>query len=135
MQTESNIKPDKFIIEEHNKKCDVLFSSDIEETERNGETFYTYNLYRLQMRARDNLEETISNNYETWLEVAKQKEEDTLAKEIRTKRNKLLAETDWTQMPDVSTELQEEYKTYRQELRDITNQEEFPYSVIFPQKP
>ena len=135
MQTESNIKPDKFIIEEHNKKCDVLFSSDIEETERNGETFYTYNLYRLQMRARDNLEETISNNYETWLEVAKQKEEDTLAKEIRTKRNKLLAETDWTQMPDVSTELQEEYKTYRQELRDITKQEEFPYSVIFPQKP
>ena len=40
---------------------------------------------------------------------------------LRTKRNKLLAESDWTVMPDspLSAEKQDEWKIYRQELRDI----------------
>lgn len=42
---------------------------------------------------------------------------------IREKRNKLLAETDWYMMPDVNIPVEklEKVKVYRQELRDIVN--------------
>lgn len=42
---------------------------------------------------------------------------------IREKRNKLLAETDWYMLPDVNmpAEKLEKVKIYRQELRDIVN--------------
>lgn len=42
---------------------------------------------------------------------------------IREKRNKLLAETDWYMLPDVNVpaEKLEKVKIYRQELRDIVN--------------
>ena len=46
-------------------------------------------------------------------------------------------ESDWTQANDtaLSQEMVEAYRVYRQALRDITSQEEFPYSVIWPEKP
>lgn len=55
---------------------------------------------------------------------------------VRAKRNIELAESDWTQIPDspLSNELKEEWRIYRQELRDITNYED-PWSVIWPEKP
>ena len=41
---------------------------------------------------------------------------------LRNYRNKLLADSDWTVMPDspLSDSKQTEWKTYRQSLRDIT---------------
>ena len=41
---------------------------------------------------------------------------------LRLQRNNLLAECDWTLLPSspLSTEKQNEYKVYRQALRDIT---------------
>ena len=55
-------------------------------------------------------------------------------KTVREKRDKLLADTDWTMMADVNMEIEkrEKYVNYRQELRDITKQKDFPYNVIFP---
>lgn len=43
--------------------------------------------------------------------------------EIRDKRNRLLASSDWTVMPDspLSESKQNEWKTYRQNLRDLPN--------------
>ena len=60
-----------------------------------------------------------------------------LATEIRTKRNSLLAETDYLLMPDypISEEYLEKVKEYRQQLRDITKQENFPQDVVFPDFP
>ena len=60
-----------------------------------------------------------------------------LATTIRTKRNSLLAETDYLLMPDypISQECLEKVKEYRQELRDITKQDEFPKNVAFPDFP
>ncbi len=57
--------------------------------------------------------------------------------EIRSKRDQLIAETDWTQLDDtiVPKANKAKYKTYRQALRDITKQEGFPYNVVFPEKP
>lgn len=60
-----------------------------------------------------------------------------LATVIRSKRNSLLAETDYLLMPDypISKEYSEKVKEYRQQLRDITKQENFPTEVVFPDFP
>lgn len=60
--------------------------------------------------------------------------DEILAQQIRVKRNSLLAETDYLMMPDypISEEYREKIKQYRQELRDITEQEGFPRDVTFP---
>jgi hypothetical protein len=57
--------------------------------------------------------------------------------EVRAERNRLLAESDWTQLADVvlTDEAKLEWATYRQELRDITAQEGFPFDVTYPTKP
>lgn len=60
-----------------------------------------------------------------------------LADKIRSKRKLLLAETDYLLMPDypISKEYLEKVKEYRQQLRDITKQENFPKNVVFPDFP
>ena len=57
-----------------------------------------------------------------------------LATTIRSKRNLLLAETDYLLMSDypITAEYLAKIKKYRQELRDVTKQENFPTDVVFP---
>jgi hypothetical protein len=49
---------------------------------------------------------------------------------IRHERNRLLAESDWTQLADSPAD-KDKWAVYRQELRDITIQED-PFSIIWP---
>lgn len=55
---------------------------------------------------------------------------------VRTQRNQLLAASDWTQIPDSPLSVEEKglWATYRQALRDITNQED-PFEILWPVKP
>ena len=55
---------------------------------------------------------------------------------IRSRRNIELNESDWTQISDspLTVEKKEEFKVYRQELRDITKYDS-PYDVIWPEQP
>jgi len=57
-----------------------------------------------------------------------------LANAIREERNKLLKESDWTQVLDAPVD-QQAWAVYRQSLRDITLQESFPLNIVFPIKP
>lgn len=57
-----------------------------------------------------------------------------LANAIREERNKLLKESDWTQVLDAPVD-QQAWAVYRQALRDITLQESFPLNIVFPIKP
>ncbi len=59
---------------------------------------------------------------------------EVLASGIRAERNRLLAESDWTQVADAPVD-KAAWATYRQALRDITTQESFPTSVTYPTKP
>jgi hypothetical protein len=54
---------------------------------------------------------------------------------VREKRQQLLLDSDWTQLPDVPEITRIMWVTYRQALRDITEQEGFPLSVVYPVKP
>lgn len=55
----------------------------------------------------------------------------------RVHRDKRLAETDWTQVSDnaLTQEQKDAWKTYRQQLRDISLQEGFPNTVVWPTLP
>lgn len=56
---------------------------------------------------------------------------------IRTERNMLLETTDWTQLPDapLTEEKKEEYRVYRQALRDITRGLNSYQDLVWPVKP
>ena len=52
---------------------------------------------------------------------------------IRAERNKLLVESDWTQLPDAPVDAAA-WATYRQALRDVTDQPN-PFAIVWPQGP
>lgn len=54
-------------------------------------------------------------------------------KSIREKRNKLLAETDFYALSDVT--MTTEMSNYRQQLRDLPSSTSNPDDVVFPTKP
>jgi len=63
--------------------------------------------------------------------------DERTAIDVRRKRNKLLTESDWTQMNDspLDTTDRTTWATYRQSLRDLTSQDGFPHNVTYPSKP
>jgi len=60
-----------------------------------------------------------------------------LADEVRAERNAKLTACDWTQLDDAPlTEAAKiVWQNYRQALRDITSQSEFPINVVWPEAP
>jgi len=63
-----------------------------------------------------------------------EREAEQKAKEVRTQRDALLAETDWTQVADAPVDAQA-YANYRQALRDVPQQSGFPTEVVWPIRP
>jgi hypothetical protein len=59
------------------------------------------------------------------------------AEEARAARDRLLAETDWTQTLDapISTASKEAFRVYRQMLRDVPQQAGYPFEIAWPTKP
>jgi hypothetical protein len=57
--------------------------------------------------------------------------------DVLPKRQKLLYQSDWTQIPNnpLTAEQQAAWATYRQELRDIPQQSGYPFNVVFPVAP
>mgnify|MGYP000813610819 CR=1 FL=1 len=57
--------------------------------------------------------------------------------EIRARRDRLLAATDWAVLPDSPLDAQslEAVKTYRQALRDVPQQDGFPADIQWPELP
>jgi hypothetical protein len=59
----------------------------------------------------------------------------SVAMRVRNKRNVILLDTDWTQSGDSPVADKEVWKTYRQELRDISSQQGFPINITWPTAP
>jgi len=58
---------------------------------------------------------------------------DRLAANLREERDRLLAETDYLALSDNT--MSAAMTTYRQALRDITDQAGFPHDITWPTKP
>ena len=53
----------------------------------------------------------------------------------RSERDRRLAASDWTQLPDVAIANRQAWAVYRQSLRDVTLQANFPTDIIWPAPP
>lgn len=78
---------------------------------------------------------------DTWLnrpllpdEVLQTADDETLWLRVREVRDKLLIESDWVVLSDVTIDNKDEWLVYRQQLRDLTNLTN-PYDVVIPDKP
>lgn len=74
---------------------------------------------------------------EAWQGEVTVEEGPETADEIRARRDRLLAATDWAVLPDSPLDAQslEAVKTYRQALRDVPQQEHFPGAITWPRMP
>jgi len=59
--------------------------------------------------------------------------DSAVAKSVRADRDQRLKDTDWMGLSDVT--MSTEWATYRQELRDVPEQAEFPNTIIWPVEP
>lgn len=59
---------------------------------------------------------------------------NTMASEARTQRNDLLTSCDWTQVEDAPVD-KAAWSAYRQELRNLPEQDGFPLDVEWPKAP
>ena len=107
----------------------------------------SYNLYTtIPFTERKQVEEFVNeycnramcNWWEPYVapEVRAQQKVELQEADKRAERNKLLTDSDWTQMNDspLSNEDKTSWATYRQSLRDITADESWP-DVTFPDSP
>lgn len=60
--------------------------------------------------------------------------DEDAARNARAARNAKIATTDWTQVADSPVD-KAAWATYRQALRDIPQQPDFPHTIIWPAKP
>jgi hypothetical protein len=79
--------------------------------------------------------------HQTWIIIDASQEEiderlNSKWSKTRITRNNYLKECDWTQLSDspLSIDKKLEWSIYRQELRDVTSQED-PFNVVWPIKP
>ena len=60
---------------------------------------------------------------------------DSKLADLRNERTRRLAETDWTQNPDVPEATRQAWATYRQALRDITITQQDLDGCVWPDTP
>jgi hypothetical protein len=83
--------------------------------------------------------DVIAKNPNVWIVKLSDEEKEAIAyeskaNEVRAERDQLLVASDWTQVLDAPVN-QEAWAEYRQALRDIPQQDGFPWDVEFPAKP
>jgi len=75
--------------------------------------------------------------YNVKVEATTAEEQSALADEewkvVRKKRNELLAETDWRAFSDLT--LSDDWKNYRNDLRQIPQTQTDPYNITWPTQP
>ena len=134
----------------------ICFRQNIEEVTTEEGVQYTADEYTLIVPVSQALNKRIEANFEMWLNKAISEDYDREAAEVREARNKLLAESDKEMVLDrlgleaphgdtfseylsflrtIAEMVSGGMAKYRQELRDITKQDGFPYNVDFPEKP
>jgi hypothetical protein len=83
----------------------------------------------------DDLLTLIGSNFEVYVEPTQEEVAAKTANDVRGKRNLLLSISDWTQVSDVPEQTKEKWTQYRQALRDLPEQQGFPFDVVWPTSP
>lgn len=98
---------------------------------------YVYEMHEGRMPWYEGCAEYVNDNYDALITIYESVEKNNLAKAARDKRDKLLEACDYLMALDypLSTAAREQWREYRQALRDIPQQEGFPDNIEWPQKP
>lgn len=153
-------KPEKVTIERHADVAVVTYADNIQSVTVEGEEHFTADLYTEEVQLTPDIEERISGNFDVFLNHAKNTDREKEAATVRAIRNKLLSESDaflaldrfGITIPDnitattmlkalkdffegIKALLAGNWAKYRQALRDLPQQEGFPYVIIWPEKP
>lgn len=96
--------------------------------------------YTEEQQARKNIPQPYyivwSNQIFDWVDTRSPAELEQIAIDgAKNLRNSLLLDSDWTQLSDVPLANKSEWVTYRQALRDITEQPGFPHNIVWPVAP
>ena len=82
MKTQSYASPEQISIKIIGKLCEVRLTENVEQIETEEDTFYKYDEYTFETTYREGLQEKIENNFELYLDFAKEKEKDVKRAEI-----------------------------------------------------
>jgi hypothetical protein len=98
----------------------------------NPDTQYVENNQIINMPKKPNGAYKFDYKTKQWIE-----NQDVAIAETIQKRNALLQQSDWTQIPNnpLTVEQQQKWAYYRQQLRDITSQSGYPFNVVWPTPP
>lgn len=67
--------------------------------------------------------------------VSQEKLIETRQNEVKTDAMERILKSDWTQLYDVSNDMQELWKTYRTEVMNVYTQPTFPHYILWPTPP
>jgi len=144
LKAKGDYRPESYAYEVvRNGDAVIRFYENIDEYTEKGEdghpdvTGYTYDRYTITRPHSTELRARIGANPGLWLAFAKELEAEQLATAARIRRDAALAETDRTQLPDadIADKSREDYRVYRQALRNIPEQPGFPYEIDWPEVP
>ena len=155
--TELAERPPAFTVSHEGNKAVIIFYTDVQEKPReDGETAYEAVSWVIERPWAENIEARIRDGLDEWLALAQSDSFAQAAAEVRALRNQMLADSDslmaldrlgltvpsgttftaWlTFFKKLGEVLLGSIATYRQALRDVTQQEGFPYNVVWPEKP
>ena len=92
---------------------------------------YIYKIGNIKKIGKNWSAEWIKNDTEQTYEIRK----SMVAKLQRDLRNKLLEKSDWSQGKDIPNTVSEKWAIYREDLRNLTLQNDFPFNIKFPMPP
>ena len=75
----------------------------------------------------------VGSNYAAYVAPTTAEINAALADDVRADRNAKLADSDWRASQDVT--MSDEWRTYRQALRDVPAQAGFPSNITWPNEP
>ncbi|GHU73129.1 hypothetical protein AGMMS49992_10740 [Clostridia bacterium] len=106
-------------------------------TSNDGETMYDYEYYAAYRPWRDTLADDVATNTGVWLDMLKAEDFAQEAQRVRDVRDELLSKTDYLVTIDypIPDNSRSAVVVYRQALRDVSDQDGFPYSIQWPDKP
>ena len=131
MKVQSTIRPTSPYLIARAGEVHFIDLTTIVEKKVDDDTIYEYDSFTSYI---NNDEEYIIANVDMLLAQAKQNEFNILDSEAKEKRKKLLEETDNYFLSD-RPKASDEMVAYRQHLRDITEQENYPYEIDWGNKP
>lgn len=68
------------------------------------------------------------------IKINQERRKEVIVQQVRQQRDRLLAECDWRSLPDAPGD-RKSWLDYRQKLRDLTEQADFPEKCDWPISP